>query len=1280
MRVGVVVRDVTFTVTFNSSSVGTVGADLPLYPAAEDVAALRDLSGTSYGAASQFALVSDRRLSQLYSSQAQGGAEAAEAIFGEFEDDRNKNGFRRFPVFRGVQANVTVFEGPSLLDENGATEPGGAVFPSEVTVTASIAFVAEPEYNIESDGDRDRDERASVLLLLPLLQRRGCHRQRSNAQTVPVAGNFTNTFGAGDGDVGFVTALRVAQLSVRRPPPTGVSNLVSSAQTITTAGGALSSVVGGSANKAIDVQTLSVFGLMSCGQKVELRMLKNKRALAPTAFNETLPGMFLGNVVLIVAVFLLDAVVARVLIFKLRRDRDKQDELQAQRDAAPEAAAAAPADDAEAPPATTKPRLTDSQIVDRARGMAKFPGVPFTVTLALYQGTAFVAFRMLHDPDSSPATFALGLVAVPLVVTLPALTVWYAAKHVHGGYYRYVFPKRVTTASGDCKGRLRKWAFPKGRWRPGTTVQSEGSLCTELRSEKHAAVAIVFAMPLIMSFCSAFEPSGAAGCVAQYAFMGVLQVAFGIAIIVRGPFRSAPENTLQGVSSICLAFAAFAFAHVQWQSWDDNERALRFAGSNATALSTPSPPDVANALARTFVALMETAAPGNGTANDPLSQPDTSATPEPDPPAVAAAAALASVVSFVRILFGVFVMVLEWKSVDVDLTTLLRPKAKKKKDKQRRASAAADGTLSAPLLVVPSQNQESTSSAAALAVGESSDDDAERGLAITQKKTIFETERAGFAETEEEKAEQAKPFEERRLLGCMRWLRLRFVFEWGQGVPADDLKRHQKEWGTLAEQGIGADYRPIVQPPASPAAPKDWRGAVTTFLHLDDDHLSDDDDASPPADAPADPAAAEPPVDKANPLAETAKPPAPEGDGDDEPRINPSLLPKPSAPARDPSVDVPPEASEEEWPGSSEEEEAKSPKGPSIAHADFAQLLADGLKEGEFDVGAVVDEGDDDGQLHDDEEKLESIRRRGRERAETLRKQDDGPRHAPPRPALPQLSGLGTKLPDRPTVRALQVPRAESPTTSSEASSDADPSAADAGSVEERPARRPNRMAALRAALQVTKGAPVRRPTASADSHPTPGPSVMAVAPASDSTTTSSSDSDDELVVRNVQKLTDAAKAATADVNARVALHEAATARAPIRRLRGAAKAVMFAQPKSGAAPEGRSDSRGVPPPILPDLPPQPSVIVESRTHTAPVKVESLGTFDDDPLFGGPIAPVATGVSLAAAPQLAAVDSLGAFLPRIAGPSPPNGLSRPAPVRPTPSRDLAADVADDPEL
>ena len=280
----------------------------------------------------------------------------------------------------------------------------------------------------------------------------------------------------------------------------------------------LSMIVGGvlgaqSPSKAIDSQTMVMLGTTTCAAPKENAVLSSYRALSPFAFDKSVSGMLLGNAVIVGLMWLVWA----IAVLALSKIKKKE--------------------------------------FDRAAATLYFPNRPFAISMVLFQGLAFTAFRgICHGIVAGSGGLLGGGAAVAVITVLfpvGLLYFVYQEAAVQADFHLY------STANMSV---LYQMIFPRGKWGPRRVIKMFGSLVLPLQRPERFFVSAVMWSPLVMGLVASFEPQSASGCYSQYVVLLVAQLLFSLVPASTQLYRTKLTNLLAVCSSILITITAAIIA------------------------------------------------------------------------------------------------------------------------------------------------------------------------------------------------------------------------------------------------------------------------------------------------------------------------------------------------------------------------------------------------------------------------------------------------------------------------------------------------------------------------------------------------------------------------------------------------------------------------------------------------------------------------------------------------------------------------------------------------
>ncbi len=276
----------------------------------------------------------------------------------------------------------------------------------------------------------------------------------------------------------------------------------------------LSMVVGGiagvqSPSPAVDAQTMVMLGSTSCAAPKEAAVLSSFRALSPLAADETIGGMLIGNSAVIIIVW----VAWTLTVTAISKVKQKS--------------------------------------FSKAAAALYFPSRPFAISMVLFQGMSFTAFRCLFHGilASNTALLAGGAVAAASVILSPVFLLIFVRRDasVPAEFHLY---STVNISS------FLQFIYPVGQWGPKNAARKFGSFFTALKRPEKFFMGFVMCSPLAMGFIASFEPSTASGCHGQYIALLCVQLVLSVVPAATQLHRSPLSNFLAVCSCVLLTVTA----------------------------------------------------------------------------------------------------------------------------------------------------------------------------------------------------------------------------------------------------------------------------------------------------------------------------------------------------------------------------------------------------------------------------------------------------------------------------------------------------------------------------------------------------------------------------------------------------------------------------------------------------------------------------------------------------------------------------------------------------
>jgi hypothetical protein len=260
---------------------------------------------------------------------------------------------------------------------------------------------------------------------------------------------------------------------------------------------------------AIDSQSLALLSLFACASPSERKSNSAFRLVAPAALNDSDFGVLAGNLILLSGLLLLHFTL--VLIYRIAK------------------------------------KSTWLEAIDFAR----FPALSLTLCLLLFQGTAFVSFRLLFQPKPAEADDAgartLGAFGFLTVVGIVVFFVWIVRTKLEGGYHQFVWSWKE---HGQHRAMLR-WLFPEGRWEP-REIRIRYGLHTGYKINSKAVVYWPFVLPVIFVLCGFYRPSSLSGCRTQMILLAFAVFVAMLWMCMVRPFRGRLPNAFAVLSLWCI--------------------------------------------------------------------------------------------------------------------------------------------------------------------------------------------------------------------------------------------------------------------------------------------------------------------------------------------------------------------------------------------------------------------------------------------------------------------------------------------------------------------------------------------------------------------------------------------------------------------------------------------------------------------------------------------------------------------------------------------------------
>lgn len=294
-------------------------------------------------------------------------------------------------------------------------------------------------------------------------------------------------------------SIRIAAIVVDAVPSPAVQAVKVFADTVTSTA-TVAGLVGGPA-AAVDAQGMAIVGMVSCARRADAQLVSNKRLLSPAALDDTFNGMVWGNLILLLAIWLLQwlAVVAYSKVGK-------------------------------------KP-------FDEAAAMLRFPSITLKAVTLLYQGTGFAALQIVLVPFTPGSSFMLGMFGCALTVVTPFALVVFGKAHIIGAYHAYECGSEPLAVRV-----VLRVLMPWGQWQPKEVRQRYSPLFAIVRRNGMRWLLVQFASPVIMLLTTVGSPARKSSCKTVFGLAAAAHFILMLVIWIAQPQRSHPYNVLQGIS------------------------------------------------------------------------------------------------------------------------------------------------------------------------------------------------------------------------------------------------------------------------------------------------------------------------------------------------------------------------------------------------------------------------------------------------------------------------------------------------------------------------------------------------------------------------------------------------------------------------------------------------------------------------------------------------------------------------------------------------------------
>eukprot|EP00672_Neobodo_designis_P028531 CAMPEP_0174854024 /NCGR_PEP_ID=MMETSP1114-20130205/29719_1 /TAXON_ID=312471 /ORGANISM="Neobodo designis, Strain CCAP 1951/1" /LENGTH=561 /DNA_ID=CAMNT_0016088697 /DNA_START=42 /DNA_END=1723 /DNA_ORIENTATION=+ len=190
-----------------------------------------------------------------------------------------------------------------------------------------------------------------------------------------------------------------------------------------------------------------------------------------------------------------------------------------------------------------------------------FPSVPYGAVVVLFPGFIYFSGGFAYQVIDGGLTVVI-FSSAALALTL--LGVMVHVLHTSRSFLDRRFAFRDQTSSSE--GLAARTLHPAGFWGPPEILRMYRSVLWPLASHSDKFMFIVFAESATVAIVTSFQPSTPSGCKAQFGFVALCVLTFGVVYATKAPYRHPLDNVLSVLTCVALAVMAFTAAIVAPES------------------------------------------------------------------------------------------------------------------------------------------------------------------------------------------------------------------------------------------------------------------------------------------------------------------------------------------------------------------------------------------------------------------------------------------------------------------------------------------------------------------------------------------------------------------------------------------------------------------------------------------------------------------------------------------------------------------------------------------